>query len=63
MHARGEKHHRSRISDQRVREMRSKYHELKAKRKGIGYRVIARLFGVNRWTVRDIVTYRTRIDA
>lgn len=63
MKARGEKHFRARASDETVRKIRLKYHAMKLSRPELGYRVVARMFGMNRWTVRDIVTYRTRIDA
>jgi hypothetical protein len=59
----GERHFRAKVPDAIVREMRGKYLEWKAMGLQKGYRVLGRIYGVNRWTVRDIVTYRTRIDA
>lgn len=61
----GEKHHKARLSDAKVREMRAMYHGWQTStctnRKGYG--VLGRIFGCSPWTARDIVTYRTRIGA
>ena len=59
----GECHHRSKISDEMVRAIRKKYADAKASGKKKGYGWVAARFGVSEWTVRDLVTYRTRASA
>lgn len=53
-HPLGEHHSRAKHSDELVETMRVMHEE------GLGYRRIARLLGVNLWTVRDIVAFRRR---
>lgn len=59
---RGEKHHRAKLSDDQVREIRSIYSEWKAKGSRKGYGTLAYIFGVGESTVRDIVIHATRSD-
>ena len=60
---RGERHPRARLADEQVREMRRVYESWKQAASDKGYGVLAQIFGVSEWTARDIVTYRTRVDA
>lgn len=53
----------TRIPDAVVREMREIYTSWKAAGSWKGYGELAKMFGVSMWTVRDIVTYRTRKSA
>ena len=55
---RGERHPKARLSDEQVRNLRERY---LARNKG--YSWLAKELGLSLWTVRDIVTYRTRVDA
>jgi len=55
----GEKHHRAKLTDAQVSEIRA-LNQLKVGRKG--YRLLATIFSCGESTVRDICTYRTRID-
>lgn len=57
-HRVGEHHQRAKLSDAQVRNVRDA-----RKRFGWSYRVLGEFFGVSEWTVRDIVTYRTRGSA
>ena len=59
-HRCGETHHRARLSDDQVREMRRLYEDWKAKGLRKGYATLAAIFGCGESTARDIVTYRTR---
>lgn len=59
----GEEHFMARIPDAVVREMREIYASWKAAGSWKGYGELAKIFGVSMWTVRDIVTYRTRKSA
>lgn len=62
-HPCGESHYKASISDADVREMRRVFEERKAKEgRNFGYAIVGMLFGVSKWTARDIVTYRTRIN-
>lgn len=54
-HRVGQDHHRAKMDDATVRQLRALY----ASKAG-GYRVLARRFGCGQSTVRDIVTMRTR---
>jgi hypothetical protein len=47
-------HHRAKLSDEQVREIR-RLHATG----NVGYRILARVFGISQWTVRDIVKYWT----
>lgn len=60
---RGEKHHRAKLSDSQVLEIRAIYADWKAKGSRKGYGTLAHIFGVCESTVRDIVVYATRVDA
>jgi hypothetical protein len=60
---RGEKHHRARLTNDQVRDMRQTYEAWKAAGSSKGYKWLGWIFGVSQWTARDIVTYRTRVDA
>lgn len=53
----GLKHHNATLTFDQVKAIRA------AAKAGNGYGAIERLFGVSRWTVRDIVTFRTRKSA
>lgn len=59
-HRMGESHHRAKLSDAQVAEIRAAH---RPGRHGHGYRVLARRFGVGESTIRDICTYRTRPPA
>jgi DNA invertase Pin-like site-specific DNA recombinase len=51
----GEEHHRARLSDAQVEEIRELYED------GFSsYRSLAKRFGVTKATIRDIVTFRRR---
>lgn len=50
-------HHRAKLSDEKVRQMRRKYLAYI-----IGYETLAKEFGCGVSTARDIITYRTRIN-
>ena len=54
----GEKHHRAKLTDEQVEQIRAMY-----KPRKFGYVRLARLFGVGESTIRDILTYRTRCYA
>jgi len=65
-HRVGEDHHRAKLSDEKVRELRRQYEEATpraGKGGGGGYGSLAREHGLSWSTVRDIVTYRTRASA
>ena len=59
----GECHHRARLTDEQVRLVREKYMAAKASGRKKGYGWVASRFGISEWTVRDLVTYRTRASA
>lgn len=59
----GECHQRAKLSDEKVRQMRETYQTWKEEGKHKGYEALAKVFGCGVSTARDIVTYRTRIDA
>ena len=48
------------ISDAKVREIRGQWQEWKMMGSRKGYGALAQAFGISMWTLRDIVTYRTR---
>lgn len=54
----GVSHHRAKLTDQQVREMR---YQREAYNRSYGW--LAKKFGCGQSTVRDIVKYRTRYDA
>ena len=62
-HRCGETHHRARLTDDQVREMRRLYEDWKAKGSRKGYATLAAIFGCAKSTARDIVTYRRRREA
>lgn len=51
----GETHHRAKLTDAQVDEMRDLHED-----DGVGYRTLAKRFNVSKSTVRDICNYRTR---
>lgn len=51
----GEHHHRAKLSDADVELIRDIYDEGM-----VSYSTLAEVFGVNKWTIRDIVTFRRR---
>lgn len=51
-------HHRAKLTDEQVREMRRLYAS-----GTVGYKILARVFRCSEWTVRDIVKYWTRAAA
>lgn len=51
----GESHHRAKLTDDQVDQMRELHEE-----QGVGYRTLAKQFNVSKRTVRDIVHYKTR---
>jgi DNA invertase Pin-like site-specific DNA recombinase len=51
----GESHHRAKLTDAQVDEMRELHEE-----HSVGYRTLAKRFNVSKRTVRDIVQYKTR---
>ena len=55
----GEKHHRAKLTDAQVSEIRA-LNQRKVGRKGYG--LLAIIFSCGESTIRDICTYRTRID-
>lgn len=62
----GERHHKARLSNAKVREMRATWHRWEAESDGKerkGYGTLGLAFGCSPWAARDIVTYRTRIGA
>lgn len=59
-HRVGEWHQRAKLTDAQVKEIRAKYEEVKGTKPRKGYGWIAAQFNVSQWTVRDLVTYRTR---
>ena len=59
-HRCGERHHRAKLTDSQVREMRTIYAEWKVKRLRRGYSTLAAMFGCGVSTARDIITLRTR---
>ena len=63
MPRRGEEHHKAKLPDELVREIRQTYQHWKAVGSDKGYKALADAFGISQWTARDLVTYRTRSDA
>ena len=63
MPRRGEENHNAKIPDHLVREIRKTWTSWKKAGSDKGYTALAEAFGLSKWTLRDIVTYRTRIDA
>lgn len=57
-HRVGESHHRARLTDQQVREIRRLNSQ-----EGIGYMRLRKMFGCGESTIRDICTFRTRWSA
>ena len=55
-HRCGESHHKARLTDAKVRSMRADSDK-------VGYETLAKWYGCGISTARDIVTYRTRINA
>lgn len=53
-HRVGEDHHRAKLTDEQVSEIRARYPAVRS------YRKLAELYGCGESTVRDIVLYRTR---
>ena len=51
----GERHHRAKVPDSVIREIR-----YQRQRHGKSYRAMAAEFGVSMWTVRDWCEWRTR---
>lgn len=51
----GEYHHRARLSDDQVEQLRSTREE-----KGTSYAELAKMFGISKSSVRDLVTYQRR---
>ena len=58
---RGVAHHKARLTEAQVEEMRAMYEAWKAAGEHKGYRCLEVIYGTSMWTCRDIVTYRTRI--
>lgn len=54
-HRIGEGHHRAKLTDDQVREMRRQHEQ-----NGVSRPKVAAMFGVSYWTARDILEYRTR---
>lgn len=63
MPKRGEKHHNANLTDEQVKDMRRLYAGWKDAGSRKGYPTLAAIFKCGESTARDIVTYRTRIDA
>lgn len=57
-HRCGQSHHRAKLSDAEVKSIRDARSSL-----GLSYAELGKLFGAPLWTIRDICTYRTRINA
>lgn len=56
----GQKHHRAKLSDDQVRQIRADHF---AYVPGNGYKALGVRYGVSASTIRDIITYRTRRSA
>lgn len=56
----GEKHHRAKLTNAQVADMRKLYQSWKSAGSRKGYTALADVFGCSAWTARDIVTYRSR---
>jgi hypothetical protein len=54
-HRSGERHPRSRLSDDVVDQIRSDYHD-----HDMTYAAIGDKYATSKWTIRDICTYKTR---
>ena len=59
-HIVGQNHHRAKLTDSQVREIRSRHMPYA---KGFGYKSLADEYQVGVSTIRDICTYRTRVSA
>lgn len=57
-HRCGQSHQKAELTDEQVRTMRAKYVPFVT-----GYGALGKEFGCSPWTARDIVTYRTRVNA
>ena len=57
----GECHHRSKLTNQQVQEIRDLYAEWKSQGLRAGYDRLAYLYGCSMSTVRDIIKEKTRI--
>lgn len=57
-HRVGESHHRAKLSDEKVREMRHDH-----EKNGMTWKQLAYKYSTSYWTVRDIVSYITRRSA
>ena len=58
----GEDHQKATLSDLQVEAMRDRYEAgVEGTGPKVGYRVLAKEFGVSKRTVRDIVNYRRRV--
>lgn len=56
----GAAHHKAKLTDEQVKDMRKLYQSWKAAKSRKGYEALADLFNCGVSTARDIVTYRTR---
>lgn len=56
----GERHHKAKLTDEQVRDMRQLYQGWKEQGANKGYETLATIFGCGISTARDICTYRTR---
>jgi hypothetical protein len=56
-HRMGEDHHRAKLSDAEVAAIRADY---RPGQRGHGYQSLAYKYETSIWTIRDILTYRTR---
>lgn len=54
----GESHHRAKLSDEKVREMRHDH-----EKNGMTWKQLSYKYNTSYWTVRDIVSYITRRSA
>jgi len=62
-HPCGESHYRARLTDAQVTAIRGQYQEWQDMGMRKGYDCLAMIYGVGMSTIRDIVKYRTRINA
>lgn len=59
----GQSHHKAKLSDEQVADMRRTYERWKAAGDRRGYQSLGEIYGAPWPIVRDIVTYRTRYSA
>lgn len=59
----GQDHHKAKLTDAQVKDMRTLYQNWKQQGARKGYETLAAIFGCGVSTARDICTYRTRIGA